>query len=55
MNIDWRAVRHRAQEWLCIVLSLMLLGLYAGVALLALAVDGLKSLQDFFTHGYRHV
>lgn len=44
MNSPAREVRHRAQHGFCILLSLILLALYAGVALLYLVGDGLKTL-----------
>lgn len=44
MNSRAWEVRHRAQHGFCILLSLILLGLYAGVAVLYLAGDGLKTL-----------
>jgi len=40
-----RAVIHRAQRWLCALLWLGLLGLYAAAALLALAGEGLKAVR----------
>ena len=44
MNSHAREVRHRAQHGFCILLALVLLGLYAGVALVYLVGDGLKTL-----------
>lgn len=51
----WRAVRHRAQESLALLVAAVLLGLYAGMALLALAGDRVSALYATLKPGGRHV
>lgn len=46
MNSHAREVRHRAQHGFCILLALVLLGVYAVVALLYLVGDGLKTVAQ---------
>lgn len=50
-----RTVIHRAQRWLCALLWLGLLGLYAAAGLLAVAADGLKAVYVILKPGDRHV